>query len=319
VRVQPARVNIVRCGAELVALTERLYGHIFAGAIVFCGLASLGSLALLPLRSTDPLQRPSPALVVAILVVVATPLALWHAKSMYRLVRRRLGFELVLVAASAALIIDPRNSELWWPSCALLMLLATLVPLPRALGYCLVVLMANLAAHVVARDLDETAPAAIVGLWIGYPLWTAAFGLGSDRLAAHVMRLNTERVAPRSPPRRVPTWTTPQPPAPEPSPTTPEPLMPTPPPLAQHAEPRDAPPGRLARLTARQLQVVALLVDGLRYRDIAACLSISVRQVERHVTHAVDRSGARNTYELVALAITEGLAPAHGVSDAAAG
>ena len=158
---------------------------------------------------------------------------------------------------------------------------------------------------------------AIVGLWIGSPLWTAVFGLGSDRLAAHVMQLSTKRVASRT---ATPARTgLDDAPAVEPPPATPEPLLLAPPPTAPHADPSNAPPKRLTRLTARQLQVVALLVDGLRYRDIATRLSISVRQVERHVTHAIDRSGARNTYELVALAVTEGLAPPLGVSDAAAG
>jgi DNA-binding CsgD family transcriptional regulator len=71
----------------------------------------------------------------------------------------------------------------------------------------------------------------------------------------------------------------------------------------------EAPRG-LQRLTARQLQVVALLADGLRYREIAACLAISVRQVERHVAHAIARLGVKSVYELVAVAVREGLVPA---------
>lgn len=64
-----------------------------------------------------------------------------------------------------------------------------------------------------------------------------------------------------------------------------------------------------ARLSARQSQVVVLLADGLRYRDIAACLSISERQVQRHVGEAVARLGVRNAYELTALAVSEGIVP----------
>ena len=67
--------------------------------------------------------------------------------------------------------------------------------------------------------------------------------------------------------------------------------------------------GRLGRLTARQLQVLALLADGLRYREVAACLSISDGQVQRHVARAVARVGVSNAAELVAVAVSEGLVP----------
>jgi DNA-binding CsgD family transcriptional regulator len=69
-------------------------------------------------------------------------------------------------------------------------------------------------------------------------------------------------------------------------------------------------------LTARQLQVVALLADGLRYREAAACMSISPRQVQRHVANAVARTGLRNANELVAVAVSEGLVPEPGRPDA---
>jgi len=68
--------------------------------------------------------------------------------------------------------------------------------------------------------------------------------------------------------------------------------------------------GVTSRLTARQLQVIALLVDGLRYRDVAECLSISPGQVQRHVSHAVTRAGVLSINALVALAVAEGLLPA---------
>lgn len=55
--------------------------------------------------------------------------------------------------------------------------------------------------------------------------------------------------------------------------------------------------------------MVALLADGLRYREVAACLSISVRQVQRHVANAVTRTGLRNANELVTVAVFEGLVP----------
>jgi DNA-binding CsgD family transcriptional regulator len=50
-------------------------------------------------------------------------------------------------------------------------------------------------------------------------------------------------------------------------------------------------------LTARQLQVVALLADGHRHRSIAACLSISPDHVHRHVRNTIDRLGVRSANE----------------------
>jgi DNA-binding NarL/FixJ family response regulator len=61
------------------------------------------------------------------------------------------------------------------------------------------------------------------------------------------------------------------------------------------------------RPTGRQLEVVALLATGLRYGEVGASLSISARQVQRHVAEAVSRARVRNVYELVATTIAEGL------------
>ena len=52
-----------------------------------------------------------------------------------------------------------------------------------------------------------------------------------------------------------------------------------------------------------------MLADGLLYQEIAACLSISTRQVQRHVAQAVRRLGVRNANELVAVAVATGLVP----------
>lgn len=53
-------------------------------------------------------------------------------------------------------------------------------------------------------------------------------------------------------------------------------------------------------LTGVQLEIVELLADGLRYRDVATRLSISERQVQRYVQAAIKRLGVRNSVELVA-------------------
>jgi DNA-binding CsgD family transcriptional regulator len=67
---------------------------------------------------------------------------------------------------------------------------------------------------------------------------------------------------------------------------------------------------RASLLTSRQLEVALLARDGLREGEIAACLGISVRQVERLLHDARERAGAATTSELVVLLVTGRLAPA---------
>jgi DNA-binding CsgD family transcriptional regulator len=63
----------------------------------------------------------------------------------------------------------------------------------------------------------------------------------------------------------------------------------------------------MRRLTPRQLEVVALLCDGLTERAAAECLGIKEGTVNDHVAHAKERLGAKTTEELVSIAIREGL------------
>ena len=293
--------DLVRCGAELVALCERFYRGMFRLGIIIVGVAAVAALALLPFRQYAAGSGPSAAaLCAAGLLVVATPLAFWRAQQLYWVLLRWPTVQLVGVLFAAALValIGPLNSELWWPSCAILMALATIVSLRRAWVFCLVVLASNLVAHLVAGDLHKVAPVAIIGLWIGYPFWSTVFSVVADRMAAHLVLLNATREARRLPPLRVASWTGAQQESPS----------------AVRDDAADATPdGRAAavleRLTARQLEVVALLADGLRYSEVAACLSISERQVERHVANAISRLGVRSANQLVAIAVSAGVVP----------
>jgi DNA-binding CsgD family transcriptional regulator len=299
------RRTLVRCGAELVELSERFYRAIFIGAVVFVALASIAALALLPLRQSVPPGGPPATVVLAVLLVVAASASVWRAGAAYRLVRRWTAIEVALVAIAAALVVYPLNSELWWPSCALVMLLATIVPLRRTATYCAIVLIANLASHLADGDLSHTPAVAIIGLWIGFPFWAATFALITERLVGHILWLNATPTTPLAP-LRVGVW------APVASSETTgrghdEP--PASPSIPGHVPALPPEAGVIDRLTARQLQVVALLADGLRYADVAACLSISVRQVERHVANAIARAGVRSVNELVAAAAREGLVP----------
>ena len=302
--IQPAGERSL-CAGELVEVSERFYEWIFLCALSFVGVATIAALAFLPLRaSASSGGPPASAVAAGVIVLILTVVAGWHSRPIYRALRRWPQLELLPVAIAALLMsaVSPMRNELWWSACAILVVVATLVPLWRALLYSLGVLTANLVAHLVAGDLQTTAAVAIIGLWIGLPFWTALACVIPDRMAAHILRLNADRRPARSPPLRVHAWI-------EPEPSDDEPPAPPAPDNGTLDGPRpDAAKTRTTGpLTARQLQVVALLADGHRHRSIAACLSISPNQVYRHARNAIDRLGVGSVNELVALAVAEGL------------
>jgi DNA-binding CsgD family transcriptional regulator len=296
-----------------VALSERFYHAIFIAALGFVSASTIAALAFLPLRSAARTAGvPIVTFVAGATVLVLAGLAIWRAHAVYRLLRRLPQLELVpvLIAALLLSVVSPHRNELWWSACSILMALSLLLSLRRAMGYCLVVLLANLTAHVVSGDLHDFSAIEIVGLWIGLPLWTALAAVIPDRMAAHILRLNAFRTPPRRPPVAVKAWTTDD--------AAPTPDVSEPPTAERSSGPPDdgaktspaaiaIPAGGVSRLTSRQLQVVALLADGYRYRAIAACLGISAGQVHRHVTNAIARLQVQSATELVARAVAEGI------------
>ena len=69
---------------------------------------------------------------------------------------------------------------------------------------------------------------------------------------------------------------------------------------------------KMARLSARELEVVRGLAEGKTNKSIAHDLSLSVRTVEMHRSRAMDRIGCRNIAELMAIAFQGELAPQAG-------
>jgi DNA-binding NarL/FixJ family response regulator len=63
----------------------------------------------------------------------------------------------------------------------------------------------------------------------------------------------------------------------------------------------------LEKLTARQIEVMRLVALGLRTRDIAAQLKLSVKTIESHRQEVMRRLGLRNMADLVRYAVRVGL------------
>jgi DNA-binding CsgD family transcriptional regulator len=71
-----------------------------------------------------------------------------------------------------------------------------------------------------------------------------------------------------------------------------------------------APTSRRTRpITARELEVRALIADGYSTRDIAKALWITEETVRTHVRRLLARLGARTRAQAVAIAYREGLWP----------
>jgi len=63
----------------------------------------------------------------------------------------------------------------------------------------------------------------------------------------------------------------------------------------------------LARLTAREREVLRRIAEGLANKEIAAALHIGVRTVETHRAHLLRKLAMRSTAELTRFAIEQGL------------
>jgi DNA-binding NarL/FixJ family response regulator len=62
------------------------------------------------------------------------------------------------------------------------------------------------------------------------------------------------------------------------------------------------------RVTTRELEVIALVVDGMSNREIGQRLNLSEQTVKNHVARIMDKLGVRNRVELALYAVRERLA-----------
>ena len=63
------------------------------------------------------------------------------------------------------------------------------------------------------------------------------------------------------------------------------------------------------KLTAREREIVQLIAEGMSSKEIAVDLRISLKTVETHRTHILEKLHARSVTDVVRFAIREGLIP----------
>jgi len=65
--------------------------------------------------------------------------------------------------------------------------------------------------------------------------------------------------------------------------------------------------GKRQRLTARELEILSLIAEGKKNKEITELLSVSVSTVQTHRLHLMTKLGVHNCTQLVRYAIREGL------------
>jgi DNA-binding NarL/FixJ family response regulator len=83
--------------------------------------------------------------------------------------------------------------------------------------------------------------------------------------------------------------------------------------------PRPEPPKGLDELTARELEILRLVVDGLSNAEIGQELYIGETTVKTHVTHILQKLGLRDRVQAVVLAYQSGLIETDALRPGAAG
>ncbi len=280
-----------RSGSEAAGVAEALYLRLFVvalGCLLFvCALAIV--VALARTHNANFARTAALALGMALLASVALRApARW-----YRIIRRRpvLSLTPALLALLALAADGILYSPLSYPAAVCMAFPAFVCGRGWALAAATLISVGAITTAMLlsgASALGSVGPGAA-----GYVAWALVLAGLAERFARLTMQM-------------------------APAVTCPAPAAPLAPPAAEAGDPPEAaePASRSvttegarcrrphAGLTARQVQVVALLADGLRAQDIATRLGVSTSTVYRHIDRAKNRAGVASRSELVAVVLS---------------
>jgi DNA-binding CsgD family transcriptional regulator len=286
---------LTRTGREVAGLAEALFLRMFVmalgGMVLMCGLVVLAA----TVRTTDADFPRTTALAVGLGLLAG--LALRAPRRVYLAMRRRPALSLAPpILALLALAIDGvGHSPLSFAA-------AVSIGFPAFAGGRRWALAAAtlISVGAIGTATLRTGWGALNSVGqgaVGYFVWALVLAGLAESFAKLVMRMpHIDTPPPAPPPAR---FANPGGDLPPPEPEPPSA------PIAEKS-PQERSPGAMG-LTARQLQVVVLLADGLRADDIAQRLGIATSTVYRYVERAKERTGVTSRSELVALAIRERL------------
>jgi len=327
----------LRESAEIVELSERLYTNVWRNGLRVAFLGVGASALSVALKGALIHQNRAWWVLGVCALAVATGVA--FPKPLYRGLRRRP--EIVVVCGLAAGLAQ------WWigPGADAIYVSVEILlgVLGLACGWRWLVPAGLLAAGGQAASVggpDDTIT--VVTVAVSLLIVPLAFAVVTDRLAGFILRLNQAMAAvPGSPhPSRADASADPDPqhstpPAPDTWRASASAATSSAQGRRSDSEPGDAPsaretnadsgsdlplapendvdgenqPPRVPKLTSRQLQALLLASQGLRHLEIAECLSITVRQVNRLLTDARERNDCKNTRQLIALVRAAGIIP----------
>lgn len=292
---------------ELVAVGELLYQRVFSLAVWGIGLAaSMAAIAAIArTREADLLRT---AVLATLLIAMSYVLGRTSAR-VYRAMRRQPALCLAPTAVALLCVcLDGINhSPLSFPAGVTVAVAAYACGTRWGLAAAALLAVGVITATAMsggpplrfqgASDIPSVTPGAA-----GYFLYALLVGILGDRFAKLALHLNTATGPSRKPPMPVPNLADPA--------------------AFDGREGESAEPdaqqdatslrpaaidGPLGRLTARQLQVVLLLAEGLRATEIAHRLGVRPKTVYAYVHQATRRTGTQNRNELVTLAAEAGL------------
>lgn len=291
----PGQGPLIRRPTELVELAELVYRGVFSAGLLAASVLTLFATVLGALQPEDQ----TAGIAACSLLLLGQLVATHQRRRLYPLLRRWPWLVLMPAVAigGGAWATGADNQQLFYVLAILLGVLGAAVPLQAVALASLVAAIGMAAPHITdgSWTIGTAAAAGVLP-----PL----FWLVIEQFVRFMLRLHqTNEQPPLRRPKRIRVW---------------QHAVPTPPAASgeesQHVGESemgegDAPESRTAGLTARQLEVLLLVAEGLKHGQIGACLQIGPAQVGRHLGSACERAHVATNAELVAWMIRRGLIP----------